>query len=300
MISKEELDAYRSAAEIIAQLRKSIPQLVREGVPIRELCEKVETETVALGGQPAFPCNVGINEVAAHYTSPWDDTSVIPNESVVKVDFGVHIDGYLIDTAVTVSLSPLYSSMVEVAREALRVGVGVIAHGVRFSDVGEQIEKTIAQYGYKPIRNLTGHKIERYTIHAGKSVPNVAGPTPGRFEAGDVYAIEPFVTTREAAGRVEDSDQAFIYRAVKERGVRSEAARRIVEHVRTTYRSRPFASRWLYSSLDRGVLDVGFPEALKARCISGYPVLVEASGNVVTQAEHTLIVKENGCEILTA
>jgi methionyl aminopeptidase len=190
--------------------------------------------------------------------------------------------------------------MVEVAKEALRVGVGMIAHGVKFSDVGEQIEKAITQYGYKPIRNLTGHKIERYTIHAGKSVPNVAGPTPGRFEAGDVYAIEPFVTTREAAGRVEDSDQAFIYRAVKERGVRSEAARRIVEHVRTTYRSLPFASRWLYSSLGKRVIDVGFPEVLKARCISGYPVLVEVSGNIVTQAEHTLIVKENGCEILTA
>lgn len=300
MIPKEELDAYRSAADIVAQLRKSIPQLVRQETSIRELCEKVETETIALGGQPAFPCNVGINEVAAHYTSPWDDTSVIPKESVVKVDFGVHIEGYLIDTAVTVSLSPLYTSMVEVAREALRVGVGMIAHGVKFSDVGEQIEKTITQYGYKPIRNLTGHKIERYTIHAGRSVPNVAGPTPGRFEAGDVYAIEPFVTTREAAGRVEDSDQAFIYRAVKERGVRSEAARSIVQHVRKKYRSLPFASRWLYASLDKGVIDAGFPEALKARCISGYPVLVEVSGNIVTQAEHTLIVRENGCEILTA
>jgi len=141
--------------------------------------------------------------------------------------------------------------------------------------------------------------VERFTIHAGKSVPNVAGPAPGRFEAGEVYAIEPFVTVKEAAGRVEDTDRAFIYRAVREKGVRSEHAKKIVEHVRRTYRTLPFASRWLYSSLGKTVVDSGFPEIIKAKCITGYPVLVEATGKIVTQAEHTLIVKENGCEVLT-
>lgn len=298
MISKDELEAYRKGGYIISQLRKTIPPLVREGGLVRELCERVEADTIALGGLPAFPCNVSINEVAAHYTSPWDDMSVLPKDSVVKVDFGVHIDGYINDSAVTVSLSPIYSSMIEVAEEALRVGVARIAHGVRFSDVGEQIEKTIARYGCRPIRNLTGHKVERYTIHAGLSVPNVSGPVPGRFQTGDVYAIEPFVTLKEAAGRVEDSDQMFIFRAVRERGVRSESAKKVVEHVRRTYRTLPFASRWLYSALGKTVVDDGFSEAVKARCISGYPVLVEASGRVVTQAEHTVIVRENGCEVL--
>lgn len=299
MISKDELEAYRTAAKIVSQLRMSVPKLIHVGMLVRELCEKLEAEAVALGGQPAFPCNVGINEVAAHYTSPWDDMSMIPGDSIVKVDFGVHIDGYIIDTAVTVSLNSVYRSMIDVASEALRVAVAVIAHGVKFSDVGAQIEKAITQYGCKPIRNLTGHKIERYTIHAGKSVPNVAGPVFGRFQVGEVYAIEPFVTTREAAGKVVDTESAFIYRAVRERGVRSEAARTIVEHVRRTYRTLPFASRWLYSSLGKTVVDSGFSEALRARCISGYPVLVEASGKVVTQAEHTVLVRENGCEVLT-
>ena len=299
MIAKDELEAYRKGGHIISQLRKTIPPLVREGGLVRELCERVEAEIIALGGRPAFPCNVSINEVAAHYTSPWDDASVLPKASVVKVDFGVHIDGYINDSAVTVSLNPMYLSMIGVAEEALRVGVARIAHGVRFSDVGEQIEKTIAQYGCRPIRNLTGHKVERYTIHAGLSVPNVSGPTPGRFQTGDIYAIEPFVTLKEAAGRVEDSDQMFIFRAVRERGVRSESAKKVVEYVRRTYRTLPFASRWLYSSLGRAVVDDGFSEAVRARCISGYPVLVEASGRIVTQAEHTVIVKENSCEVLT-
>lgn len=299
MISKDELEAYRRGGQIISQLRKTVPTFVHEGGLVRELCERVEAEILVLGGQPAFPCNVGINEVAAHYTSPWDDASILPRDSVVKVDFGVHIDGYVNDSAVTVSLNPVYNSMIQVAEEALRSGVERIAHGVRFSDVGEQIQKAIAQYGCKPIRNLTGHKVERYTIHAGKSVPNVAGPAPGRFEAGEVYAIEPFVTVREAAGKVEDADQVFIYRAVRDRGVRSEPARKIVEYVRRTYRTLPFASRWLYSSLGKEIVEDGLSETLKAKCISGYPVLVEASGKAVTQAEHTVIVKEDGCEVLT-
>jgi methionyl aminopeptidase len=273
---------------------------VHEGGLVRELCERVEAEIVSLGAQPAFPCNVSINEVAAHYTSPWDDVSVLPRDSIVKVDFGVHIDGYINDSAVTVSLTPIYRSMIDVAEEALRAGIARIAHGVRFSDVGEQIERKITQYGCRPIQNLTGHKVERYTIHAGRSVPNISGPVPGRFETGDVYAIEPFVTLKEAAGRVEDSEQTFIYRAVRERGVRSESAKKIVEHVRRTYKTLPFASRWLYSSLGKTVVERGFPEAVRAKCIAGYPVLVEASGRVVAQAEHTVIVKDNGCEVLTA
>lgn len=299
MIAKDELEAYRRGGQIISKLRKTVPSLVREGALVREICERVESEIVALGGQPAFPCNVGINEVTAHYTSPWDDASVLPKDSLVKVDFGVHVDGYINDTAVTVSLSPVHTSMIEVAEEALRVAIAHIAHGVRLSDVGGQIERAIAQYGCRPIRNLMGHKVERFTIHAGKSVPNIAGPAPGRFEAGEVYAIEPFVTVKEAAGRVEDSDRVFIYRAVREKGVRSEAGRRVVEHVRKVYRTLPFASRWLYTSLGKSVVDEGFSEAVKAKCISGYPVLVEASGKIVAQAEHTLIVKENGCEVLT-
>lgn len=108
MISKDELEAYRKGGRIISELRKIVPTLVREGGLVRELCERVEAEIVSLGGQPAFPCNIGINEVAAHYTSPWDDKTVLPKESVVKVDFGVHVDGYINDTAVTVSLSPVY------------------------------------------------------------------------------------------------------------------------------------------------------------------------------------------------
>lgn len=299
MIFKEELEAYRRGGKIISELRKTVPTFVHEGGLVRDLCDRVESEIIALGGQPAFPCNVSVNEVAAHYTSPWDDASVLPRNSVVKVDFGVHIDGYINDSAVSVTLSPIYRSMIEVAEEALRAGITRIASGVRFSEVGEQIEKAIMQYGCRPIRNLTGHKVERYTLHAGRSVPNISGPTPGRFETGDVYAIEPFVTLKEAAGRVEDSDQMFIYRSVRERGVRSESAKKIVKHVRDTYRTLPFASRWLYSSLGKNTVEQGFSEAVKAKCIAGYPVLVEASGRVVTQAEHTVIVKENGCEVLT-
>ena len=295
----EELEKFRLSGKILRETREEMRTQVHENMPIIDVCEKVEGLICAKGGRPAFPCNVSINEVAAHYTSSWDDASVLPKDSVVKVDFGVHIDGYINDSAVTVSLNPMYLSMVGVAEEALRVGVARIAHGVRFSDVGEQIEKTIAQYGCRPIRNLTGHKVERYTIHAGLSVPNVSGPTPGRFQTGDIYAIEPFVTLKEAAGRVEDSDQMFIFRAVRERGVRSESAKKVVEYVRRTYRTLPFASRWLYSSLGKAVVDDGFSEAVRARCISGYPVLVEASGRIVTQAEHTVIVKENSCEVLT-
>jgi methionyl aminopeptidase len=162
------------------------------------------------------------------------------------------------------------------------------------------VERCIHRYGFKPIRNLTGHKIDRYNLHAGKSVPNVVGTESGRFEVGEIYAIEPFATTREAEGAVEDGDAAYIYRFVKSKGARSNEALKMIEHIHETYKTLPFAPRWIFKNWPGSEAQSAFRELIANRCIAGYPVLVEATGNVVSQAEHTIIVTETGCRVLTA
>src|SRR5208282_1865743 len=204
-----------------------------------------------LGAGPAFPCNVGVNEVAAHYTSPWKDESMIPDDSLVKIDFGVELDGYI------------------------------------------------------TIRNLTGHKIERYRIHAGKSVPNVSGIESGRFEVGEVYAVEPFVTRKDADGAVEETDEAFIYRFVRAKGAKSKTALALADDLQRNYKTMPFAARWVFDSggsesESESESKSAFEELIANRCVVGYPVLVEISGSVVVQAEHTLVVTPDGCRVLTA
>lgn len=198
----QRLEMFAKSGAVLAQVREFVRGLRLEGRGLLEVCEEVEGKIRALGAKPAFPCNVGINEVAAHYTSPWNDTSLIPDGSIVKVDFGVEIDGFVTDTAITISLNPAYDSMVVAAETALQEALAAVAPGRKLSEIGSVVERCIDRYGFKPIRNLTGHKIERYTIHAGKSVPNVSSIESGRFEVGEVYAVEPFVTLRNAEGAV--------------------------------------------------------------------------------------------------
>jgi methionyl aminopeptidase len=295
-----ELENYVKSGRILAQVREFVKSMPIQGRRVLEICEQVEGKIRELGAGPAFPCNVGVNEVAAHYTSPSNDPSLVPENSLVKVDFGVECDGFITDTSISISLNPVYDSMILAVETALQEALAAVAPGRKLSEIGSVVERCIQRYGFRPIRNLTGHKIGRYTIHAGKSVPNVSGMESGKFEVGEVYALEPFATLREAEGRVRDGDAAYIYRFVKTKGAKSEEASKLAEYVRETYKTLPFASRWLFNDWHDGDAKVAFRELTANRCIVGYPVLVEASGNVVSQAEHTIVVTENGCRVLTA
>ena len=290
---------FAKSGRVLAQVREFVKGLSLQGRSVLGVCEEVEGKIREAGGSPAFPCNVGINEIAAHYTSPWNDTNSVPESSIVKVDFGVELDGFVTDSAVTISLNPAYDSMVVAAEAALQEALVAVAPGRKLSEIGNVVERCIDRYGFKPIRNLTGHKIGRYSIHAGKSVPNVSGLEGGRFEVGEVYAIEPFVTLKNAEGVVRDADFAHIYRFVKVKGAKTNEAVKLAEFVRESYKTLPFASRWIHNSWHEGNFNDAFAELVERRCVVGYPVLVEASGQVVSQAEHTIVVTENGCRVLT-
>jgi len=290
---------YERSGHILAQVRNFVRDIPIEGRRVLDVCEDVEAKIRSLGGGPAFPCNVGINEVTAHYTSPWDDQSTIPANSLVKIDFGVELDGFVTDTAIARSLNPAYDPMITAAETALEEAIAAVAPGRKLSDIGGVVERCIHRYGFQPIRNLSGHKIDRYTIHAGKSVPNLTGTESGRFEVGEIYAIEPFATTRDAEGEVRDGDASYIYRFVKAKGVRSKEAAKMVDYIRETHKTLPFAPRWIFKNWRGGDAQAAFQELIANRCVAGYPVMVEASGKVVSQAEHTIVVTENGCRVLT-
>jgi len=298
-VTNDEVEQFEKSGRILADVRSFVKNLQIRKMSILEVCESVESKIRELGAGPAFPCNVGVNEVAAHYTSPWKDESMIPDDSLVKIDFGVELDGYITDTAITISLKPTYDSMIVAAETALQEAIAAIAPGRKLSDIGTIVERCINRYGFKPIRNLTGHKIERYRIHAGKSVPNVSGIESGKFEVGEVYAVEPFVTRKDAGGAVEETDEVFIYRFVRAKGAKSKSAVALADDLQRNYKTMPFAARWVFES-GGSESKFAFEELVANRCVVGYPVLVEVSSGVVAQAEHTLVVTSDGCRVLTA
>lgn len=284
MLSEEEIVKLMKAGAILKTVRGKVAQVVNEGANIGEICEAVEGQIRTLGGEPAFPCNVGINSVAAHYTSPPGELSTIPGGALVKVDLGAHLDGYVADTAITISTGSIYDDMIRVAEEALEKGLQNVAVGGKIADVGAAVEKVIKGRGFKPIRNLTGHQVSRYTIHAGVSIPNVTGEgVSGRFEPWSVYALEPFVTLPDAKGFVTNGQPGNILQIVKLKGPKEGPPRAFFRDALSRFRTLPFTKRWVGE---------GWKELLDQRILYEYPVLSEASGKPVAQAEHTVVTTE--------
>ena len=294
----ETLEALMKAGYIASRVREKARGYVEVGRPVIDICDFVEDNIKKLGGAIAFPCNVDIDRVAAHYTSPLGDPTVIPDGSLVKVDIGVHVEGYIADTATTICLEPRHAAMVEAAEAGLEAAIKMVRAGVAASDIGAAIENAIKSRGFIPIRNLTGHRMSRYIVHAGQSIPNIGGTNGYRLQEGEVYAIEPFAVPRDAAGQVIDGAPSNIYRFLKKRKVRSDAAKRMLKLIQARHRSLPFASRWVVKGVTGGVKT--FDELVEGKCIQSYPQLVERSGAPVAQAEHTVIVEPDGCTVTTA
>jgi methionyl aminopeptidase len=296
---EEAIGKFRLSGKILRETREEIKNFVREDMPIIDICEKAEKTIMDKGGKPAFPCNVSINEIAAHYTSPPNDNRRIPRKSIVKVDIGVHVDGYLTDTAVTICFNPEYKSLVDTAEQALKTAINSIHPEMSTSKLGAIIEKTIKSHGFKPISNLTGHQVGRYLVHAGTSLPNVAQLSFSKIKLGEVYAIEPFVTLPDAVGRVEDGEEATIFRFLKSKSLKNPYAKQLLKHIEENFRTLPFAERWLQGIVPKGHYREAFRELLSSKALMGYPIFVEVSRKPVAQAEHTVLIVEDGCVILT-
>jgi len=296
---KEAIAKFQQAGRILRETREEVKAFVREDMPIIDVCEKSEALIRKKGATPAFPCNVSVNEVAAHYTSPPNDQRTIPEKSIVKVDIGCHVDGYVADTAVTVCFDPEYDSMVEAAEKALEKAVETIGPGVPTSKLGAIIQRTIESYGYRPISNLTGHQVGRYLIHTGVSLPNISHVFSSKIKLGGVYAIEPFTTVREAAGKVGDDRETTIFRLLRPRSQKSDHAKHLLKHIEDNFRTLPFAERWLLGVVPEEHYREAFQQLLSSRTLMAYHVFVEASRKPVAQAEHTVLIVEDGCTVLT-
>ncbi|MEM4433656.1 MAG: type II methionyl aminopeptidase [Thermosphaera sp.] len=299
MVSDEELRKLLKAGEIARRVREEAARVVKPGARLIDVAEHLENRIRELGGSPAFPINIGINEVAAHYTPLPGDASIIPDNSVVKIDIGVHVDGYIADTATTLCFNPVAEGLVESARRALERVVEVFKPGVRASEIGRVVEETIKGYGFKPIRNLSGHSISAYTIHAGLSIPNYHDFLARfKLERG-VYAVEPFATN--GAGLVRDLSLKTIYALKQGRRARLPPVfSRIYDDIYGERRTLPFAERW-YSRLASSLEGLRNALAVMERnnLLISYPVLVEREKGLVAQFEHTFIVLEKEVVVTT-
>lgn len=295
----DALRGYIKAGSIAAEVRKESERAVAAGVGFLDVCERVEDLIRGKGGQPAFPCNICVNEVAAHDTAAVGDRRTIPSGAMVKLDIGVHVDGFIADTALTVVLDDRMEALRHSVEEALRRAVEVMKAGISAAQVGRTIQDSLKAAGFKPIWNLTGHEVSSYVIHAGFSIPNVSEGEKRRLEAGKVYAVEPFATMPEGAGEVTALPDTRIFRCTQYRRERDRDEDLLLRSLWEERRTLPFAERWLEGMLPPERLRGAWTRLRQRGLIKGYQVLGERRGCVVAQAEHTVLIEEHGPRVLT-
>lgn len=296
----DNFEDYIKAGKIASEVREFARNQDHTGRTLSEICNDVENEIIKKGGEPAFPVNVSLNDIAAHYTAEPNDPTVVKNTDVLKIDVGVHIDGYIADTAVTVSYDSKYQDLIDIAQRALDEAIGIARSNTRVSDIGRIIEKTITKYGCKPIQNLSGHSLERYTIHAGQSIPNIW--TIGHsfnLSVNNVYAIEPFVTTKDGQGIVYEGKVKNIFGIASRKRTKDQRADEFLEYLWNKFKTLPFALRWVVKDYEEKEALSLLETLLKKKNVHGYPILVEGSNRIVVQAEHTIIPQESNTITIT-
>ncbi|WP_137284717.1 type II methionyl aminopeptidase [Halorussus salinisoli] len=290
-LEAEKYEKHREAGEILAQVREEAAERVEVGTNQLEVAEYAEERIRELGGEPAFPVNISVDEEAAHATPAADDDTEF-GEEMINLDIGVHIDGWIADTAITVDLSG-NPELQEASEEALEAALELVEPGVETGEIGAEIESVIDGYGYNPVVNLTGHGLDQYQQHVSPNIPNRAVSQGIELEVGDVVAIEPFAT--DGTGKVHEGNDEEIFALEHEGSVRDRQARQALEQITEEFRTLPFATRWL----DVGRAEMALRRLKMNNIVHGYPVLKEDDGHLVSQKEHTLIVTEDGCEVTT-
>jgi methionyl aminopeptidase len=290
-LSDEPYENCREAGEILAQVRDEAAERVEVGASHLELAEWAEERIRDLGGEPAFPVNISIDEEAAHATPSVDDDSTF-GEEMVNLDIGVHVDGWLADTAVTVDLSG-HQELKEASEEALDAALDVVGPGVSTGEIGAEVEDVIEGYGFNPVVNLTGHGLGHWEQHVPPNIPNRAVSQGTELEVGQVLAIEPFAT--DGSGKVQEGAEEEIFALEHEGSVRNRQARQALEQITEEFKTLPFATRWL----DTDRAEMAVRRLKQQNVLHGYPVLKEEEGRLVSQKEHTIIVTEDGCEVTT-
>lgn len=294
MLNPEQLESLRRAGRAAASARDLGLSMVEAGVRLCEVADAVEEHIRGQGCGLAFPCNISLNKVAAHFTPATDDPAVFSVGDVVKVDCGAHHNGYVGDTAGTVEVGTrAYTGLIEASRDARDSVIEIIGDGTPLNEIGRLVETVLKQSGFRPVENLCGHQIEPYNLHAGLSVPNYANGDRAAVRAGMVVAVEPFAT--DGQGAVANGPPGNIVRLLRDRRIDDPRTAEFLDYVRSEFRTFPFCAR----SCDFPDAERHVKTLVRRGVLSSYAQLVEVRGGMVSQHEHTFYIDGPRAEVTT-
>lgn len=284
-MDKKEFESYCMAGKIANEVREYSKGFIRRGMRLIEIAEKIDQKIQELQAKPAFPVNLSLNEIAAHYSPPLDDKTVA--DGLLKVDLGVEIEGCIADLAFSMDLTEKreHREMIKLNEEILETTLDSLSYESSVSDVGNKISSLLEAKQFNIIKNLTGHSLGKYLIHSDISIPNTFNLNKTVLKENAI-AIEPFLTT--GVGEVIEGKPSEIFMLLKEKNVRDSESRKIISFIKQEYQKKPFCKRWL----DQQGFKTKFAlsSLVKEGLLYNFPVLVEKSKGVVSQAEETVVL----------
>ena len=281
------IEDYKKAGKISAEVREYAKKIVVVDASLLKTTEQIEQKIIELGGRPAWPVDMSIDNIAAHYSATANDTTIFKDNEIIKVDIGVHVNGAIADTAISIDLGD-NKKLIMASEKAVNEALKIIRPGVKLFEIGQVIQETIQDFGYSPIRNLSGHGLDLYKVHSEPNIPNVNNNSQYELKEGQVIAIEPFAT--DGAGLVTNGKPSEIYELEIKKPIRNPSARKILSYVEKEFNTLPFNKRWLLKKFNNMELTIGLLHLEKEGIFHQYSILPEKNNGIVSQAEHTVIV----------
>ncbi|KAL7409822.1 peptidase M24A, methionine aminopeptidase [Mrakia frigida] len=307
--------SIRRAAEVHRLVRAHARKTIKPGMTMLEIVENIEDGTRALveeKGMEAgigFPTGVSLNDCAAHYTPNAGDKTILREGDVLKVDFGVHVNGKIVDSAFTLNFEPTYDELLKAVKAATNTGLQVSGIDVRMCDIGEAIQETMESYevdlgsgNIKPVKaisNLNGHSIHPYSIHGTKLIPMVKNDDQTKMEEGEYFAIETFGST--GRGRVIEQGVCSHYAMSKTydaSGLKRETAKSLLKKLTSSFGTLPFCRRFIDRFGETGYL-MGLNELVANDIVQAYPPIIDSPGSKTAQYEHTILLRPTCKEIVS-
>lgn len=287
------------AGKAVAHALKLAYQIGRPGTNMGDFAKVLEDDILAQGAEGlAFPANIGLDEVAAHYSPVIQDPNTFPDHGLVKVDLGAHVDGYVADAAITINLGDdggIHDTLIRAAKDALYAVIGIAKPGVSIQAIGATIQTQIEKFkSLSPISNLGGHRVSQWDLHGAPFIPNIgAGMDNYILKEGDQIAIEPFSTNGYGAIKNGKEITIFEVKNIHKKKNLPQHDRIRLRKFKDKFKNFPFSARWVDFMPQEQVNDF-ILKYYRMGIFQGYHVFVERGQGLVAQHEHTLLITKEG------
>lgn len=302
-MNDSNIQDYIKAGKGVIAAKKLAKKIIKPGVTLLEIANRCEAEVIKNGCELSFPINLSLNEIAAHYSPPIGDRTIVPEKGLLKIDIGSHFNGFIADSAFTINIDedPILENYVDAAKEALDAAIELFTPGIKLYELGERIAQKIINRGLRPITNLGGHELKQFTLHAGPFIPNYKERLHDQLlKPGDAYACEPFATS--GVGKVENGNISYIFRFVRKvkRNVSYEH-QGYMNKIQKNFGNLPFSPRWINNNkiIPNDKITRTIESFIGKKILDKYPILLERAREPVAQEEHTIILDKDGNKIVT-